>query len=224
MHPESPAPEPTAPELGEVVATEATVSATTRPRARRGRRVLAVVAGVAMVPALYAAASAVTGGGERPNLSVAAHSADDPVGSGAGSEIEVEHGVTTVKPDDSATPPSPPTTPTVPGSDDDSTSTPTGPTTPENEPGDDNPSEPVPAPAEPVTQTFVSDGGSIDVTLADGSLALGAVTPAAGYTVEVHDGGGSRVEVRFFDADGKEWRIRVEVSGGAMTQEITFHG
>jgi hypothetical protein len=32
------------------------------------------------------------------------------------------------------------------------------------------------------------------------------------------------VEVRFFDAQGKEWRIRVEVAGGAMTPEITFHG
>ena len=44
-----------------------------RPVARasrgRGKRVLAVVAGVAMVPAMFAAASAVTGGGTRPTVS-----------------------------------------------------------------------------------------------------------------------------------------------------------
>ncbi len=167
-----------------------------------------------MVPALYAAASAVTGGGERPSVSVAAQSADDP----AGTEIEVEHGVTTVKPDDSPSP-STPTTPTLPGSDDDSHVPPST-----TVPGSDDDSPAAPVAAEPVTQTFTSTGGSIEVTLAGGALSLGPVTPAAGYTVEVHDAEAGRVEVRFFDAQGKEWRIRVEVAGGAMTQEITFHG
>jgi len=50
------------------------------------------------------------------------------------------------------------------------------------------------------------------------------VSPASGFTPQVHDGGGERVEVRFFDAQGKEWRIRIEVAGGTFTQEITFHG
>jgi hypothetical protein len=217
-----------APETPEISAETATTEASSPSgtghlrslRGRHGRRVLAVVAGVAMVPALYAAASAVTGGGERPSLSVASHGADDP----AGTEIEVEHGVTTVKPDDDSTSPSIPTTPTLPDSDDDSTSpsTPTTPTLPDDD--DDDDGAPAPAPAAPVTQTFTSVGGSVEVTLAGGALSLGPVAPATGYVAEIHDADSGRVEVRFFDADGKEWRIRVEVASGAMTQEITFHG
>jgi hypothetical protein len=75
-----------------------------------------------------------------------------------------------------------------------------------------------------VTQTFTSVGGSVEVTLTNGVLSLGPVRPAAGWTPEVHDAEGDRVEIRFFDTDGKEWRIRVEVASGAMTQETTFHG
>jgi len=194
-----------------------------RPVARasrgRGKRVLAVVAGVAMVPAMFAAASAVTGGGTRPTVSAGA-GADDTTASVPGTEVETEHGVTTVTPDDSATP-SPTTTSTpetevehgVPA------------TTPEtgSEPGDDSVT-PAPIPAPAVTQTFSSTGGSIDVTLENGALTLDSVSPASGFTPQVHDGGGERVEVRFFDAQGKEWRIRIEVAGGTFTQEITFHG
>jgi hypothetical protein len=182
----------------------------------RGRRVLAVVAGVAMVPALYAAASAVTGAGDRPAVSAGA-GADDTVATPPptpGTEIETEHGVTTVTPDDDATRPTTPA-PTTPTTPDDSTPPPaTDDTTPP--PASDAPAA--------VSQTFTSAGGSIEVTLANGSLTLDDVTPAAGYTTDVHDGGGERVEVRFFDAQGKEWRIRIEVAGSAMTQEITFHG
>ena len=216
MTSETPSTEPREPaEIAEIAATDATGAGAPQRRVLRGRRIAAVVVGVAMVPALYAAASAVTGGGERPAVSVGAQSTADP----AGTEVEVEHGVTTVKPDDEpATAPSTPTSTTLPGSDDDATP----PSTTMPEAGDDSPA--VPAPAEPVTQTFTSTGGSIEVTLAGGALSLGPVTPAAGFTVEVHDAGADRVEVRFFDAQGKEWRIRVEIAGGAMTPEITFHG
>jgi hypothetical protein len=207
---ETPSTEATEPT--EIAATEAAGAGAPRRRVLRGRRIAAVVVGVAMVPALYAVASAVTGGAERPSASVAAQSADDPAGTGS----EVEHSVTTVEPDDTAAPA--PTSTTLPGSDDDATP----PSTTVPEPGEDSPA--VPAPAEPLTQTFTSTGGSIEVTLADGALSLGPVTPAAGFTVEVHDAEADRVEVRFFDAQGNEWRIRVEAAGGAMTQEITFHG
>ncbi len=135
-----------------------------------------------------------------------------------GTEVEVEHGVTTVKPDDDATTPTTPTTPeaTTPTTPEDST--PPAPTTPTV------PDDSTPPPAAPTPQTFSSAGGSISVTFADGALTLNRVSPADGFTSQVHDDDADRVEVRFFDAQGKEWRIRVEVEGGALTQEITFHG
>ena len=89
---------------------------------------------------------------------------------------------------------------------------------------DDSTPPPAPEAPAPVTQTFASTGGSITVTLANGVLSLDGVSAASGYNPEVHDNDGDRVEVRFFDAQGKEWRIRIEVAGSAMTQEITFHG
>jgi hypothetical protein len=147
----------------------------------------------------------------------AAAGADDTT-SVPGTEVETEHGVTTVKPDDSANPS--PSTTTTPETEMEH-GVPT--TVPESEPGDDS-STPAPTLAPAVTQTFSSTGGSIDVTLGNGALTLNGVSPAAGYTPQVHDGGGERVEVRFFDAQGKEWRIRIEIAGGSMTQEITFHG
>lgn len=201
---------------------ETVETAATRPATKasigRGKRVLAVVAGVAMVPAMFAAASAVKGGGARPSVSAAA-GADDTTTSVPGTEVETEHGVTTVTPDDSATPS--PTTTTTPETEIEH-GVPTTPET-ETEPGDDS-STPAPTPAPAVTQTFSSTGGSIDVTLENGALTLDSVSPAAGFTPEVHDAGGERVEVRFFDAQGKEWRIRIEVAGSSFTQEITFHG
>ena len=130
--------------------------------------------------------------------------------------METEHGVTTVTPDDSAT-----------GSINGSTTTTMPETEVEDEPTTTLPPVTVPpAPEAPaaVTQTVPSTGGSITVTLDNGALHLDDVSPATGFTVEVHDNTTSRIEVRFFDADGKEWRIRVEVAGGAMTQEITIHG
>jgi hypothetical protein len=203
----------------------APTEATDRPRGRaiRVRRVLAVVAGVAMVPALYAAASAVTGGADTPKtVSVGAAGADDPATHDTGTETEVEHGVVTTVPE--ATTSTAPTTPTatVPEHE---TEVEHGveTTVPETEPGDDH-GAPAPTPAPPVTQSFTSAGGSIEVTLADGALSLTSSSPAAGFTPQVHDNGPERVEVRFFDSSGNEWRIRVEASGGALTSEITSHG
>ena len=74
------------------------------------------------------------------------------------------------------------------------------------------------------TQTFDSAGGSITVTLANGTLTLGTVTHADGYTYQTPNSAGQTVEVRFFDAKGKEWRIRVDLVNGAMVPEITSHG
>lgn len=217
MDPETlPKPEPTSP----------------APHRSRWRRVLAVGAGVAMVPALYAVSSAATGGGLSPST-VAAHSrsADD-----AGTEVEVEHGVEVEKPHGGAPTPSVPeaTTPTTPEA-----TTPTTPTTPVvttpeaehpvPEPGDDhgvddddNGTPVTPAPA--TTQSFSSVGGSITVSGDGSTISLASSTPATGFTTEVHDNGPNRVEVRF-SSGGTEWRIRVElVGGGALTSEVTQHG
>src|SRR4051812_31796215 len=96
-------------------------SAVTSDRPRRWRRVLAIGAGVAMVPALYAAANAATGGGSQhqtPDVQPASASS-------SGTELENEHGVVVAKPHGGAPTPSvpevttpalapSPTTPTVP--------------------------------------------------------------------------------------------------------------
>jgi hypothetical protein len=219
--------------------TEAEPSPAHRSPSRRVRRILAVGVGVAMVPALYAVASATTGGGgsnvdSRPSATVAARAGADDLGT----ELETEHGVVVEKPDGGAPTPSVPeaTTPTVPAV--------TTPTTPEvehpvPEPGDDNgvdlPDHDVgddngndgsaaPAPAVPAgDQSFSSVGGSITVTVANGALSLASSTPAAGFGAEVDDNGPSRVEVRFTDGQ-TEWRIRVELAGGGLTSEVTQRG
>ena len=84
-----------------------------RPSPVALRRVLAVAAGVAMVPALYAVASAATGGGGSPSTRVR-----PPAGrpTTAAPRREVEHGVVVEKPHGGATTPSVPesTTPTTP--------------------------------------------------------------------------------------------------------------
>jgi hypothetical protein len=201
----------------------------------RWRRALAVAAGVAMVPALYAVATAATGGGDASTPSTVAaarHGADD-----VGTETEVEHGVVVEKPHGGAVTPSVPeaTTPTTPDVTTPTAPDATTPTLPENEiehpvpePGDDNGHDgrgdggavtQVPA----GTQAFSSVGGSIVVAVNGSSLSLVSTSPAAGYTAEVHDSGPGRVEVRFSNG-GTEWRIRVELGGGGLVPEITQHG
>jgi hypothetical protein len=214
------------------VPTPASAPAPTQSRRPRLRRALAVAAGVAMVPALYAVSAATTGGGGSPStVAAASRSVDDP----AGTETEVEHGVEVEKPHGGATTPSVPeaTTPTTPA-------TPQV-TTPEQEiehpvpePGDDNDvdapgdddgngndgaASPVPA----GTQSFSSVGGSIVVSTDGTSLSLVSTSPAAGFGAEVHDNGPGRVEVRFTNGD-VEWRIRIELGAGGLTSEITQHG
>jgi hypothetical protein len=202
---------------------------TTSRRPSRARRVLAVAAGVAMVPALYAVANAATGGGGgggSATVAPASHSADD-----RGTELEIEHGVTVEKPHGGAATPSVPesTTPSVPGA--------TAPTTPENEiehgvenevehpvpePGDDS-GEDAPASVSDGTQSFSSVGGSITVAVNGGVLSLMSSSPAAGFGAEVHDNGPTRVEVRFTNGE-TEWRIRIDLGSGGLTQEISQHG
>ncbi|HEY3673264.1 MAG TPA: hypothetical protein VGN51_20175 [Acidimicrobiia bacterium] len=209
-----------------------TPTPTRRPRLRRA---LAVAAGVAMVPALYAVAAATTGGGGSPStVSAASRSADDP----AGTETEIEHGVVVEKPHGGAATPSVPesTSPTTPQA--------TTPTTPEQEiehpvpePGDDNgvdaPGDDhgndggAAAPVPSGTQAFSSVGGSIVIAVNGSSISLVSTSPAAGFSAEVHDNGPSRVEVRFFGSGTNgdtEWRIRIELGGGGLTSEITQHG
>jgi len=210
-------------------------------RRPRVRRVLAVAAGVAMVPALYAVASATTGGDVSPStVTAASRTAED-----RGTETEIEHGVEVEKPHGGATTPSVPesTTPTTP-----SVPQATTPTTPEAEhpvpePGDDSG---VDAPGTPTTitdgsnrgpgngdgsatpvpsgtQSFSSLGGSIVVSVNGSSISLASSSPAAGFGAEVHDNGPSRVEVRFGNGQ-TEWRIRIELDNGAVTSEVTQHG
>jgi hypothetical protein len=203
-------------------------------RTLRWRRVLAIGAGVAMVPALYAVASAATGSGsDQPAASVRAAATTGD----RGTELETEHGVVVEKPHGGAPTPSIPevTTPT--------TVAPTVPTTPEQEvehpvpePGDDRGVDPVdggssgpgsgaaPAPAPAIDQSFSSVGGSITVTVANRAVSLASSSPAPGFAAEVHDNGPDRVEVRFFSGGGQEWRIRIELEGGGLTSEITQHG
>jgi hypothetical protein len=205
------------------------------------RRALAVAAGVAMVPALYAVSNAATGGGASPSTVSAASRAADDHGVDAGAETEIEHGVVVEKPHGGATTPSVPesaliapraTTPTTPEA--------TSPTTPEQEiehpvpePGDDNGvdapgddhgnDDGAVAPVPSGTQAFSSVGGSIVVAVNGSSISLASSSPAAGFGAEVQDNGPTRVEVRFTNG-GTEWRIRIELGAGGLTSEITQHG
>jgi hypothetical protein len=199
----------------------------------RWRRALAVAAGVAMVPALYAVATAATGGGgdSTPSTVAAARNgADDQ-----GTETEIEHGVVVEKPHGGVTTPSVPeaTSPSTPEATTPTTPDVTTPTTPEQEiehpvpePGDDNGNDGDGGAVTPVpsgTQAFSSVGGSIVVAVNGSSLSLVSTTPAAGFEAEVHDSGPGRVEVRFGNG-GTEWRIRIELGAGGLTSEITQHG
>ena len=222
---------------------EASTTPAPQPSRRpRLRRVLAVAAGVAMVPALYAVAAATTGGGgSTSTVSAASRSADD-----RGTETEIEHGVVVEKPHGGAATPSVPesTSPTTPSPTTPTTPEVTTPTTPEQEiehpvpePGDDNgvdaPGDTdgttggndggAVAPVPSGTQAFSSVGGSIVVAVNGSSISLVSNSPAAGFGAEVHDNGPTRVEVRFTNG-GTEWRIRIELGAGGLTSEITQHG
>ena len=69
-----------------------------------------------------------------------------------------------------------------------------------------------------------SPGGSITYDFVSGRIALTGVSPAAGFSDEIHENGPTRVEVRFSNGD-TEWRIRVDVVNGVVQPpEITQHG
>ena len=231
----------------EIPTTEAPAQPVPAPpqpaRRPRWRRALAVAAGVAMVPALYAVADATTGGGGGSStVPATSRGADDTPRTATGTETELEHGVVVEKAHGGATTPSVPEA-TLPSS-------PTAPTTPQAttpttpaqeqevehavpEPGDDHGvdapgddhghdgASAAPLPSGP--QSFSSVGGSIVVDAEGGTLSLVSTSPAAGFGTAVQDDGPTRVEVRF--GDGRtEWRIRVELAAGGLTSEVTQHG
>jgi hypothetical protein len=70
--------------------------------------------------------------------------------------------------------------------------------------------------------SYSSAGGSIVVNFDGSTVSLASSSPAAGFTAEVHDNGPSRVEVRFTNG-ATEWRIRVDVENGALSDDITQH-
>jgi hypothetical protein len=157
------------------------------------------------------------------------------LGSGGGGSDSVRVPPATRSPVTSTRPPTPTGTPaggsvtpnTVPDTIDDhgddgatATTTPSAPelTVPTNTP---------PATAPPVTSIeqafYTSAGGSITVDFDGTTVSLTSISPAKGYTDEVHDNGPTRVEVRFNDGQ-TEWRIRVDVVNGALQPpEITQH-
>jgi hypothetical protein len=77
---------------------------------------------------------------------------------------------------------------------------------------------PPPTPAA-TTRTFSGVGGSITVRLQDGQLSLVGTAATGGFTVQVAQGSGQRVEV-LFRSDDHETRIRVDVSAGAMDPDV----
>jgi hypothetical protein len=211
----------------ELMPTDTPTPSTPR-RQPRVRRALAIAAGVAMVPALYAVATAATDGGSTPStVGAARQGADD-----GRTETEIEHGVVVEKPHGGATTPSVPettspstpdvTAPTIPDVTTPTTPDVTTPTTPE--PGDDNGNHGGGVTSVPSgTQSFSSVGGAIVVAVNGSSLTLVASSPAVGFGAEVHDNGPNRVEVRFSNG-GREWRIRVELGSAGLTSEVSEHG
>jgi len=105
-------------------------------------------------------------------------------------------------PHNSTTPTTPHTTPrTVPP-----TAPPTTPT----------PTEPPATTAPPANTTTLSGvGGSITVRLQNGSLTMVSSHAANGFTVEVIQSSGNRVEVRFTSASHRT-KLRVDLKNGAM--------
>jgi len=86
---------------------------------------------------------------------------------------------------------------------------PTSPTTP-------TPTEPPATAAPPSNTTTVSgEGGSITVKLLNGGLTLVATHPANGFTAEIIQSSGNRVEVRFSSATHRT-KLRVDLKNGAM--------
>ena len=70
-----------------------------------------------------------------------------------------------------------------------------------------------------ITETFSGIGGSITVRLQNGSLTLVSYNAASGFTADVQNSSGDRVEVRF-ESEGQRTDIRVDIAGGSMSPRI----
>ena len=128
--------------------------------------------------------------------------------------------ITTITGDDTvATSPTPSTPSTSPGA-----TSGAAPTTAASVPA---PSSTAPAvtssvtnlPVPPVTQTFGGVGGSITVQLQNGTVTLVSYNASSGFSVDVQQSSGVRVEVRFESSD-RRTDIRVDIVGISMSPEI----
>lgn len=72
----------------------------------------------------------------------------------------------------------------------------------------------------PATTTAVSDGGTVTVTGTEPRVELVAVVAAPGWTYEVTENDGDRVEVRFQNDAGDDIRIRCEWESGRLVADI----
>jgi hypothetical protein len=78
----------------------------------------------------------------------------------------------------------------------------------------------VPPTAAPGVTAFSSNGGSIEVRLADGQISLAAdPVPVSGWSVRVDEDGPDRVRVRFENGSQRS-EIRVELVGGTLEHRI----
>ena len=71
----------------------------------------------------------------------------------------------------------------------------------------------------PSTRIIGGEGGTITVTLTNGSLTLDAAAPAAGYTTDRRSTNGTAVEVAFASATN-ETRIRVRIVDGQISPTV----
>lgn len=124
-------------------------------------------------------------------------STDGPAPSSSGSEVG-RSATVAGRPTISAGPTTGPTTAPT-------TAPTTGPTTPSSSP-----------PGEPVRRTWQGVGGTVTVLCTGGAAGLDSALPEGGFSVEVHDRGPERVEVRFEEQDG-ERRSRVRATCVAGT-------
>lgn len=102
---------------------------------------------------------------------------------------------------------------------DNTTQTSTENTTGTSTSGSTNSSPPTTSNTPPVTRVFSGIGGTITVRMENNTLTLVSYSASAGYSAEIDDSSGDRVEVRFESPD-HETRVRVEIEDGEMKPEI----
>lgn len=205
------------------------VLASMQPRLRRARtrhRVMRTSAVALALLACAGVAGALSGTVEKQKVSVShpsSHDRDDTHGSTTTVQPTPSTTVSNpVLPDGSGGAVSPPNTlvpgavpiPSQPGSND-------GPGGGSND-GTGSGNEGPPSPTTtlpPEEHTYVAPGGSVTIRYANGEIHIVSVTPTAGCSVERHDDGPDRVEVRFQNC-AQESRIRVDLQDGQLVQEI----